>query len=1165
MLPTELDRLKSIHDFPALVRYLKDDLQWPLDSDDIEDLTFDYTPEELGLEAQYAVKIQGIKQLRPLTDNQLWGIFFLEFEPERLPVVVLRRVLRALVFKKRQTAQASERAAWNKGDLLFISAMGEQSHRRVSFAHFADGAAGLPTLQAFDWDDRETQFHAINLALDKLKWPRNESDTAAWRESWAGAFTRTHGSIISTAKELSAALAILAGHTRDTVKKLYAVEAKTGPLHTLYEAFRKALAHDMEPDGFADTIAQTVAYGLFAARAETGRLLGLTNLAEMVPQTNPFLRDLFREIEKLGGESGGIDFDELGVSVLVEVLNKADMNEVLADFGRQTGGGREDPVIHFYEAFLTQYDKEQKISRGVFYTPKPVVTFIVRSVDAILREQFHCPDGLADISTWAEVAARNPGLQIPAGVEPSAPFVQILDPATGTGTFLETAIEVIYETLAAKWGKERKTPEQMRAAWNEYVPAHLLPRLHGFELMMASYAIAHVKLGLKLRQFGYDFQSGERLRVYLTNTLEPATQGDRQLAFLPEFLSHEAYAADAVKRDSPITVVIGNPPYSGISSNMNQWIDDLLHGQTAGGNKVANYYEVDGNPLGERKVWLQDDYVKFIRYGQHRIERASCGILAFITNHGYIGNPTFRGMRQSLMTTFNKIQIVDLHGNSKKKGIDGCEDNNVFDIQQGVSIGIFVSNKGTKDPISHIDLWGLRDTKYDWLLTHDFYQNASTELSAQSPHYLFNPFNTTYNEEYENCFRVVDYISVNCAGIISARDHFVIDPNHTDLRKRIMQFINVSISDDAIRDQYFSNREAGKYSKGDTRGWKLSIARQIAMKDTNKENNFKRCLYRPFDFRWIYYSPYMVDWPRTEVVGNMLMGRNIGLLWTRPMSPDFEFSTLVTREIVDQCTAGNKSAGAGITSLGPLYLYDEKGVTRRPNMNPEFLAAFGAKLGLAFRLSDTPKATPAAPDDIAAVELGMFGEYQGVFGHPAATGATAPPNESAFTPEDVFHYAYAVFHSPTYRARYAEFLKIDFPRLPLTSDVALFRKLCAFGAALVGLHLTETPLTPKAAFHGAGPAIVDALRYAEPGPAQTEGRVYINRTQYFAPVPPEVYGFHIGGYQVCHKWLKDRKGRVLTPEDISHYAYVTEALARTGDLMTQIDEAIEEHGGWPLG
>ena len=669
-------RLKEIRTFRQLIAYLRDDLDWPIGSEDFEDLTFDYTPEELGIDAKNAAKIQEIKRLRPLSPNQPWGIFFVKFEPKRLPVVALRRILGRVALKKRASVNSAERRAWAADDLLFVSNYGESDRRQITFAHFSDpeGSSELPTLKVLGWDNLDTPLHMDDVAeklTSFLVWPVDDTDVDTWRDTWRAAFTLRHREIITTSRELSFRLAELARAIRNRIKTALDIETETGSLTQLMEAFQKALVHELDANGFADMYAQTIAYGLLSARiADPEKKTADDFIAHM--RTNPFLQELMDTFLRAGGRHGqagdaGIDFDELGVSEVVELLDDANMRAVVNDFGDRMP--QEDPVIHFYEDFLSAYDKEQKIMRGVFYTPLPVVSYIVRSVDELLRTEFGLEDGLADTTTWAEMARQHDDLKIPAGTSPDQAFVQILDPATGTGTFLVEVIDTIYQTMSDKWASEAGGPllGDIQERWNDYVPKHLLPRLHGYELQMAPYAIAHLKIGLKLYETGYRFGSDERARVYLTNALEPAGDDQLLLDLLPA-LAHEAQAVSEVKKSELFTVIIGNPPYFGMSSNKGPWIDGLLKGQLPNGAQTASYYHVDGRALGERNPkWLQDDYVKFIRLSQWIIDRSGVGVHGFITNHGYIDNPTFRGMRWSLARSFSSIQLLDLHGNSRKK------------------------------------------------------------------------------------------------------------------------------------------------------------------------------------------------------------------------------------------------------------------------------------------------------------------------------------------------------------------------------------------------------------------------------------------------------------------------------------------------------------------
>jgi predicted helicase len=900
---------------------------------------------------------------------------------------------------------------------------------------------------------------------------------------------------VGTPQELAQRMARLAHMIRDLIIEAFKQEAETGGLHNQLAAFRDNLIPDLSVEYFADMYAQTIAYGLFDARCTAPDKKDFTRFdaAQNLPKTNPFLRKLFQHI-------AGYELDDRIawlVDDLAQVLAQADMEAVLKNFGKHSG--KEDPVVHFYETFLKAYDPKVREMRGVYYTPEPVVSYIVRSIDHLLKDRFNKPQGLADDNTL------------------------ILDPATGTATFLYMVINEIHHANISKG---------QQGTWNEYVKDKLLPRIFGFELLMAPYAVAHLKLGLLLQETGYKFQSEQRLGIYLTNTLDEAFKHAETL--FAQWISEEANAAAEIKKDS-IMVVLGNPPYSGISANASvRSVTDLKTSKTKQeltwiGKLIEDYKVIDGQPLNERKHWLQDDYVKFIRFGQWRIKETGKGILAFITNHGYLDNPTFRGMRQSLMNTFTDIYILNLHGNVKKREVapDGGKDENVFDIQQGVAIGIFVkeANKDGPAKVHYADMWGNRDMKYQVLFETEINATESMELTPTSPFYFFVPREEELRPEYEKGWKITEIFPINSTGIVTARDSIVIDFNSQELIKRITEFANPSLTDDDLRHKYFGNKTEGQYPPGDTRGWKLPEAREKLQSEQNLSACIKPWLYRPFDIRPIYYTGYMVDWPRPEVMRHMLAGNNIGLCTNREVNGDFHH-ILCSRDLINDCTVSLQTRER--TYLFPLYLYPAEGEMqfegghRRPNLNPEFIKVVSDKLGLTF------------------IEDGR-GDLEQTFG-----------------PEDIFNYAYAIFHSPTYRIRYAEFLKIDFPRLPLTSDKGLFRALAEKGAELVSLHLMESPALNNiiTGYPVTGSNTVDKVSYDD-----NNQRVYINKTQYFEGVPPEVWNFHIGGYQVCQKWLKDRKGRTLTYDELTHYQKVIVALKETIRLMAEIDELIP---GWPV-
>ena len=514
-----------------------------------------------------------------------------------------------------------------------------------------------------------------------------------------------------------------------------------------YNAFKDVLIQELKPSDFADIYAQTIAYGMFAARLhdDTPEDFSREEAAKLIPKTNPFLRQIFNNL-------AGNDLDERiawVVDDLVTVFLASDLQKIMKAYGEDKR--HHDPMIHFYEDFLSEYNPKLRKSKGVWYTPQPVVGFIVRAVDEILQKEFNLPEGLADYSTIEKDVAVEQSYdgRTKDGMKHAMKRfhrVQILDPATGTGTFLAEVVNQIYDRYRDQQG-----------IWQQYVEQHLLPRLNGFEILMASYAVAHLKLDMLLSETGYQHQSEKRLHVYLTNSLEESNNEPRTL--FAQWLSREAAEANVIKRDCPVMVVIGNPPYSGESQNKGKWIMSLME----------DYKKEPGGkqPLDERNPkWLNDDYVKFIRLAQHYIEKKGEGIIGFINPHGYLDNPTFRGMRWNLLKTFDKIYTIDLHGNSKKKETcpDGSKDENVFDIMQGVSINLFVKT-GRKDKdelgkVYHKDLYGLRQQKYDFLDGATLENVGYEEMKPKAPMYFFVPKDFGLEEEYNKGFKVNELFNI---------------------------------------------------------------------------------------------------------------------------------------------------------------------------------------------------------------------------------------------------------------------------------------------------------------------------------------------------------------------------------------------------------------------
>lgn len=846
-------------------------------------------------------------------------------------------------------------------------------------------------------------------------------------------FAQSHKEPIRSGKHLSKIMGGKAQRIRDNVKQFLSTESEnSAELMRVYETIKKLLVNDLTKDNFADMYAQTLVYGLFVARFydETPDSFTRQESRDLIPASNPFLRHFFDHIV-------GPDFDkrlEYIVDELCEVFSHADVHELMGEYYKKDSdkkmGEGVDPVIHFYEDFLKEYDPELRKKFGAFYTPLPVVQFIVRSVDHILEKDFNLTSGLANTS------------KLPDGKHK----VQILDPATGTGTFISATIANIYARLLKAGQKGR---------WPAYVQNDLLPRLHGFELMMAPYTIAHLKLSMAFEKTGFKYFNQRRLGIYLTNSLEESPiQQDLFSGFgLAESIAEESKEAAKIKNETPIMVVIGNPPYSGESSNNFEFANNLV-------NKYK--FEPGGIiKLQERNPkWINDDYVKFIALTEGLIEKNQEGILGMITAHGYIDNPTFRGMRWHLRKTFDKIYVLDLHGNGYKTAPKGIKDENVFDILQGVSIILAIKKSDVADKklaeIYKADFYGLRKEKFDKLDAADVNDIDWVKLPDNSELWILEG---TGKQAYGEGFSVVELFKLNSVGITTAKDAVLINSDKTNLLKN-------------IREHY----------------------------DIEPEENFvEKVTYRPFDIKFIYYDVSKVERSRYKVMKHFLKKENLGFVFTR-----FQFRKenpygfcFLTDSIIDI----NSMQSPGTINVAPLYIYSEDG-SKTPNLNQEIVHQIDQIVGKIF-------------------------------------------------PEDIFDYIYAVLHSPSYREKYKEFLKIDFPRVPYPKDKEQFKKLVAKGKELRQLHLMESPLLDKliTTFPEAGDDKVERVFF-------NDGKVFINEKQYFGNVPEVAWSFYIGGYQPAQKWLKDRKGRALTSDDIDHYQKIIIALTETDRIMKEIDQAL---------
>ncbi len=858
-----------------------------------------------------------------------------------------------------------------------------------------------------------------------------------------------------------------------------------GAFRRLYESFRTALIHDLKESDFADMFAQTITYGLFSTAVsgtvddgdQSNTYVDTQRMVDLVPITNPFLKEMLSEFLRVGGRKNKIDFDELGINEVVELLrdDRTNLTAVLRDFGNRGRG--EDPVIHFYEDFLRQYNRQLKVQRGVFYTPQPVVSYIVRSVHELLQTEFGLEDGLASTVTWGEMASRNRELKIPEGANPGDAFVVILDPATGTATFLVEVIDIIHRTMMERWTKEGKSEKQRALLWNEYVPKHLLPRLYGYELMMAPYAIAHIKIGLKLSETGYQFQSEERARIYLTNALEPSVNQLPLIGF--DALAHEAAAVNEVKRHKRFTVVIGNPPYARSSSNKGPFIEQLMESYKAAVREERNIQP------------LSDDYIKFVRLSEHLLNATRVGIHGMITNNTFLSGRIHRGMRESLHRFFLSGKILNLHGSGNVDflGAQGVTDENVFDILQGVSIAVLSAGARRRE-LHYAELVGPRQAKYGQL-SSSLIPSWKT-LEPDKPYFLWIPRSSNNSDEYKGFVsldRLFHFFSVSGK---PGDDNLLVSFDRHEVLPKLHTFRS------AIGD--------GSFTKLTEAGRNLAARPQNRAFDSGLVSHYA---YRPFDNRFTYYDADL--WTRAVKPLKACVDGSPILLTTKIVKDPSFCHVFVSRLFADVIFLSN-------TSSVNCYSFPSKRSQ-----------------------DDTPLRFDEGSD--RNLDITPFTRKLPTVNH-----------------EDAFNYIYAVLHSPIYRDRYFESLQYDFPRLPLTGNLELFHALVRLGGELTALHLLESPKLDKliTEFIGVWNSEVDKVSWSK-------NTVWVNKAQTigFKGVREDVWNFHIGGYQVCEKWLKYRKGRTLTKDDIAHYHKIVVALSETIRLMSEIDRVIDKHGGWP--
>ena len=859
-----MQSIKHVHDLKTMLTYFENRLNWDIDLcnfDDIEDISYKFDAEDVGLKAEEFSKISSLRQLRPITENQPWGIFAIEFDSKNFESAALRKVLSGLIPKRRN----SEHPMWDKKNLMFLCFWGEEPTRTIGIAHFKDSDSGLPQIKMLHITPRIEDSSRLAIFEGKLRnliWPQKNISPEVWQRGWAKTFNTTFGQVIRDSKTLTDKLAIKAKEIRSVLLGALQVEATSGHVHQMYHKFKSILIHDMTEEDFANMYAQTIVYGLFSARCMVAKEAKFipADAIDQIPNTNPFLRNLLKDCFT---KNNGLSFDELELTDIIELLANTDTEIILQDFNRITGGGKEDPVIYFYENFLDAYESAQKKRRGVYYTPQPIVTFIVRAVDELLKNEFSAPEGLASLK------------------------MQILDPATGTGTFLRQTILQVYENF--KISNKCHSSEEIQMLWNEYVPTQLLPGIYGFELMMAPYAVAHMKLAMVLHETGYDFAGHERVNVFLSDALENAEKREQQVGDRDP-LAIEAQKANFIKDSEVINIVFGNPPYNVESANKGEWIMKLM--------EDYKYEPGTTEKLKERnsKV-INNDYVKFIRLAQYLIRNKKEAIIAFINPHGFLSDLTYRGVRWSLLTEFDEIYVLDLHGNIMKKefAANGPKDENVFDIQQGVSINFFVkkspASSSKQARVYYADIVGTREEKYDKLRVSTFKEIKWQPVNICAPNYSFIIKDFSNFPKYEQGLQVTELFPINISGVKTHDDENLI--SNASFEKKC----------DCLYD------------------------------------------YRPFDIKHINYDLRKVLRHRNPVMKNFVNRDNYGFVVSRQAVTDNWSHVQVVRNMIDnRLHYSNK----GIANECPMYIYNDNTNCRTPNVNMQFVSKFETCTGLRF-------------------------------------------------------------------------------------------------------------------------------------------------------------------------------------------------------------------------
>lgn len=1014
----------------------------------------------MHLDREKLATLRRISEIPKFTQKQDFGVFVLEFEGGRLPVGAVRRVVDSLVRKKRSRKHAGVSPLWRMEDLLFFcAASGKQRAMHVVGFRELDGKR---VLRVMSWDQHMTEAHlelVVRRGLPELRWGDENRPLLTTDLGARGGFAGYRESIKSAAA-LAIRMAEVARQVRSELLELYEVETETGPIHVLFDEIRTELIADLTAAKFADVYAQTMVYGLLTARIAHPEQFEDVEAGSLIEFENPLLNAIYSKFREQSDEE--IDLDELGLADLSAQLAVTDVEAILSDFGARNR--RDDPVVFFYEEFLTRYDPRQRISAGAFYTPLPVVRYMVRAVDTVLKDTFGLPLGVADAGTWSQVVGQL-GVQVPKGINRKARFVSMLDPATGTGTFLVEWIRQAERSFLAS---------HPRGDWPAHLRGVVLPGMHAFEVMLAPYAIAHLRIALAAREYGVDMPS---MTILLTDTLDhPSDQ--QKLGTFDDPVAAEGERAAELKRNARFTICIGNPPYE----REQRAVDD--ESKRKGG--VVRYGTQGVAPLmqhliapmraaglGRHVKNLYNDYIYFWRYATWRAtdRPKGPGLVAFITASSYLDGVSIGGLRQHLRDSFDELYVVDLGG----EGRGARTEQNVFDILTPVAVAIGVRTTGSKGcAVRYARVFGTRAEKFAWLDEHDLANTEFVEVPGQELGVL-TPVSAA---EYHSWPEVTQLFPLIFNGTKAGRT-WVISAAKATLRARLQKLLSTPGS---RRAALFKESPTGRKAHDETErsimpgNWNSRSVR--TMRDSPRIASYG---YRSFDQQFVVGDPRFLDRP--------------GIGWSLVGKRQVFFTTLTSTKL---------SRGPVLTATP--YV---------PDLH-HFRGSYGAKDVMPL-WRDGVATTPNLPSDLLDV---LAGELQLVV-----------------TPEDLAAYVYALGGTGAFAEWFADELGEQAGpfHVPVTKDRDLFQRVVELGRELLWWHTWGERFGEPAEMEGSAVERTPATGLPESFRYDAENEELLVGTGRFGPVVQEVWDFQVSGLKPLQSWLGNRmakgKGRKSSPLD----------------------------------